>query len=244
MAERRPALLGPVLALCGACASAPAPAPAPATTASVAPAPLPPPPPAPTASASAAAATPAPPVPEPDPPGFARRTGVEADQALAEGDAAFAAGDGKKATAAYTKAQRLAPKDPAPIAALAHVTLDGVPFDVDPAKHQKALAPLVPKLAQAVTLDPNYAPAHREQGRLLLALGKSADAIPSLEKAAKLAPNDLEAATLAGIALMSTGKSQAALPHLQRAGRRNARAGRCRAVHEPRHRLPAPRAAQ
>jgi len=58
-------------------------------------------------------------------------------------------------------------------------------------KNAQILA-LVRRLDAALKLDPNYAPAYVERGRLLLILGSAPEALNALDRATHLAPDDAE----------------------------------------------------
>src|SRR5262249_814366 len=105
---------------------------------------------------------------------LARGTGTPADAALADGDAAFDRADLKHALAAYQRAARLAPSDPAPVAGIARATLAApdVSLVLGSAPKNRRLLALLTELDRARTFVPDYEPVERERGKVLLVLGR------------------------------------------------------------------------
>ncbi|HKQ69211.1 MAG TPA: tetratricopeptide repeat protein, partial [Polyangiaceae bacterium] len=150
----------------------------------------------------------APPSPEPETPPvksvppplpatskLARGTGAPADAALAAGDLAYEADDFARAEVKFKEALALAPKDAAPLVGLARIAIakTNVPTDYNAAPRNPALEKAAVDLKRALKLDPEFAPAYTELGRVWLILGKADDALATLRKAVVLAPRDPEA---------------------------------------------------
>lgn len=156
--------------------------------------------------------------------GVARGDGSATDKLLVEGDKAFEARDFEGAVTAYTAAAKAAPKDPAPIVGgvRARLSADGAPVDYNAAGQSggagnQALKTALVDLDKAIKLDPNYAPAHLEQGRALLVLGRAEDAKRSLEKALELDPNVAETHSALGVAHLALGNKEGAMRELGKA---------------------------
>src|SRR5688572_10726525 len=175
----------------------------------------------PVAPPTAANDAPAAPVETAEPDKLARGDGTPADRALAEGDALLEKGELASARAAYERAQKLAPKDPAPRAGLARVTLasDDVPSDYGAGLNDARLLRLLKDLDDARVLDPNYGPVELERGRTLLVLGRATEALAALRRAAELLPRQAEAQSALGVALIATGAVGDAVTYLTRASR-------------------------
>ena len=174
------------------------------------------------AASGAPSSAPPPPVP-PRPPGtvlggLARGTGDAADKALLEGDRAIEAGDAKKAKQAYTKAKRLAPKDPAAAVGLIRARLAEleVPAGYAAAPADRRVKKLLTQVDRVIASNPRYGPAHLERGRMLLIIGSAPEALAALQTAVRSIPGDPEAQSALGVALLATGKKNDALKHFKR----------------------------
>jgi tetratricopeptide (TPR) repeat protein len=152
---------------------------------------------------------------------LARGSGEASDLALAEGDSAYAADELAKAERAYRRALSLAPRDPAPRVGLVRVALlrselsQGYAVAPDDARVRSWLK----DLDGALGLDPDYAPALLERGRLLLMLGDAEAARGVLERAVALLPGHAEAESALGVALIARGDSEGAVKRFRRASR-------------------------
>jgi len=69
---------------------------------------------------------------------------------------------------------------------------------------------------RTLQLDPQFAGAHREMGKVLISL-RSPDALKELAAAAAQNPNDAEALYFWGAALVQDNRNEDAIPHLERA---------------------------
>ena len=97
------------------------------------------------------------------------------------GDTAFDADDFALAESHYKEAAHLSPSDAAPLVGLARVAIakTNVATDYNASPRNPALEKVATQLRQAVKLDPTFAPAHTELGRVLLILGKADEALAS-----------------------------------------------------------------
>jgi Flp pilus assembly protein TadD len=179
------------------------------------------------APAPASATPPTPPAPAtPEPPkagkmpgGLSRGTGDALDAALFEGDKAYAADQLAAAEQHYTRAKKLAPRDPAPEVGLVRVALSksGVATDYAAAPKDKKIGALEKRVSAVIRAHASYGPARVERGRLLLILGLADQALSELEQAVTLEPNDPESHSALGVALLATGKADQALARFRRA---------------------------
>ncbi|MBM4360434.1 MAG: tetratricopeptide repeat protein, partial [Deltaproteobacteria bacterium] len=150
---------------------------------------------------------------------LARGDGSAVDVELANGDLAAVRGAWSAARAAFERAERLAPNDPAAAVGVARATLAeaGVPEGVGEApSHPTALA-VAAKLRSVAARHPEHAALALELGRVLLVLGELREARAPLEVAARLAPDDPEALSSHGIVLLVGGDRDAAVKALARA---------------------------
>ena len=176
-------------------------------------------------------ATPVPPAPqvveEPLPPAkaawMALSQGIDSpvDRALAAGDQALDAGNLVAALRAYDSARGLAPRAAAPLVGVARVrvTMTDVAMDYAAGKGNADILAARGMLKRAVTIDPAYAPAQVELGRVLLLLGDASGAMDSLHRAVTLAPDDAEAHSVLGVASLATGHADEAVGELRAAAR-------------------------
>ena len=150
---------------------------------------------------------------------LARGSNTPADEQLKLGDRAFDADDLKSARRHYREAARLAPKDPAPRVGLVRVALllANVPADYAASPGNPEVKRGLSELGKALELDPNYAPALIERGRLLLILGRAEEALVWLERGVAGRPLDPEAHSALGVALLATGDAERALARFERA---------------------------
>ncbi len=151
--------------------------------------------------------------------GLARGDGTAADRELETGDAALAISSFEEAARRYAAAQRLAPRDPAPLVGLARVAMSEVSLaygaSADDARGREALS----LLDRALALDEAYLPARFERGRVLLALGRADDALATLTRTARELPEDAEAQSALAVARLATGDTEGALSAFERAVR-------------------------
>ena len=150
---------------------------------------------------------------------LSRGTGTASDRALAAGDKAYDKRRWDQAIAAYNKAARLAPQDPAPVVGLVRARLAKVnaPTEHASAPNHPQLVQAVEQLQQALQRDGNYGPAHAELGHVLLVLDQADRATASLEKAVRAMPSEAEAHSALGVARLATGQIVSACKSLQRA---------------------------
>ncbi|PIE06172.1 MAG: hypothetical protein CSA75_00935, partial [Sorangium cellulosum] len=150
--------------------------------------------------------------------GLSRGTDTPADQALAEGDAAYLAGQWDKAAAAYARAKVLDPKDPAPLVGQVRTTLarHDVPTAHAAAPDHPELKKALVILRRALALDAKYGPAHLEVGRALLVMNRANEAVASLRSAVQFSARDPESHSALGVALLGIGKGQEAVEALRR----------------------------
>jgi tetratricopeptide (TPR) repeat protein len=70
---------------------------------------------------------------------------------------------------------------------------------------------------QVLKLDPDFAAAHLQKGKVLVAVDQTARALLELQRACELDPGDFEAHYTLGVLLISQGLKQESLPFLERA---------------------------
>ena len=153
------------------------------------------------------------------PGGLARGDGSPADSHLLDGDKAYLADRHREAHRHYSKAKRLAPKDPAPAVGLIRVAIAAskVPKDYAGAPNHPRVKGWLRQLDGVLKNHPEFGPAHLERGRLLLMLGKAKPAREALEEAKRRLPRDPEARSALGVALLASGRAEDALTELGRA---------------------------
>jgi Flp pilus assembly protein TadD len=151
--------------------------------------------------------------------GLSRGTGDALDRALLEGDTAYFDDELPRAKAAYLRAQRLAPKDPAPPVGLVRVELaaSNVATDYAAAPNHPKMLELLRRLERLRRQHPEFGAIEIERGRVLLILGRAEPALAALGRAVELAPADPEAQSALGVALLATGSPNEALPRFRRA---------------------------
>jgi Flp pilus assembly protein TadD len=151
--------------------------------------------------------------------GLARGNGDPADHELKLGDEAYQRDQLKTAKAHYGRARALAPRDPAPRVGLLRVRMaEGqIPTDYAALPGDPRVRQLLEETRAIVRLDPRYAPAWLEQGRLALILGDAPQALKALEQAEALDPREAETQSALGVALLATGKAETSLGHFRRA---------------------------
>lgn len=153
------------------------------------------------------------------PGGLASGSGTPFDQALLEGDRAYAQGDMSRARERYEAAGKLLPGDPAPSVGLLRVKIasSGLPTDFGGSVKNPQVGAWQKEIDHLLRKHPAYGPLLVERGRLLLMEGKGEAALAVLTRAASLLPADPEAQSSLGVALMATGKTDKALVQLQKA---------------------------
>src|SRR5262249_43801889 len=110
------------------------------------------------------------------------------DATLSEADAAFEAGDLKKALRGYEEARKAAPKRAAPIVGIARVkvTTASPSLSFAAASGQADVVAASKDLKRATEIEPAFGPAHVEYGRALLLLGDAPAAEAALRKGVRL----------------------------------------------------------
>lgn len=116
------------------------------------------------------------------------------------------AGEQAKARAALDRAYALAPRDPAVLMGLGMLA----------AKNRDGGGALR-WFDEILKVDPAYAPALVQKGKVLIALTQFDRALASLQRACELAPRDFEAHYTLGVLLLNQGMNAEALPYLSRA---------------------------
>lgn len=170
------------------------------------------------APAPAPAATKLPP-PRPTTIPLAKTGDAAVDALLANGDAAFEAGDLAKAEASYADAKKAAPKRVAGSVGLARVRVTRASPNLGyaSAEKNKDVTAAAKELAAATKSEPGFGPAWLEHGRALLLLGDAPGAEASLGKAVSLLPDEPEAHSALGVALLASGKAEQAVASLTKA---------------------------
>lgn len=143
------------------------------------------------------------------------------DPLLAEGDAAFEAGDLAKALESYLAAKKATGKKKLAAAAVGiarvKITKASPSLGFAAAEKNPEVLSASKELAQAAALEPAFGPAHVEHGRALLLLGDGAGAEAALRRGARLIPEEAEAHSALGVALLAIGKTEEALTELTKA---------------------------
>ena len=163
--------------------------------------------------------TSAPVAPVDEPERLSRGTDSAADRELTLGDRAYHEDDLKTARQHYTEAKRLAARDPAPRAGLVRVGLlqANIATDYASGKGNPKVTRFLREIDEALKLEPDYAPALIERGRLLLILGRAESALSALKQGIALKARDPEAHTAMGVALLATGDAKNAVEHFEQA---------------------------
>jgi Tfp pilus assembly protein PilF len=148
-----------------------------------------------------------------------RGVGDAADRLLELGEAALDREAYTLAKQYFADAQAALPEHPAPIVGLclAELGLQQIPTEYAAAVDDARLAPIAEQLERALRLDPEYAPALLQRGRLLLIQGMPKQAESSLRQAASQAADSAEAHSALAVALLAQGKTDAALRGFERA---------------------------